>query len=123
MNRGQRHLSLGLGVPTILAVFIILCMCILSVLTYMNAVNNHASWEKEKQHTYAYYEADTKAKQIVKALRNGEDMEVIQKQYKVDIKKDTTNITFQVIMKEKKKLLVTLNENFKILTWKTIRGE
>ena len=123
MNKERRNISLGLGVPTILAVFIILCMCILSVLTYMNASHNHASWKKEKANIVSYYEADTKAKQIVNALRNQEDMAFIEEKYDVNFKKEETNIVFQVIMKDRKYLSVSMDENLNILAWKRIKEE
>lgn len=121
MNKKRKHLSLGLGVPTILSVFIILCMCILSVLTYLNASSNVAGFEKEKSNVKAYYEADTKAKQIVNALKEKEAMNEIEKNYNVIFKTKDNTLFFHVIINENQRLSVKLNEQFEVIEWKNVR--
>lgn len=121
MNKERKHLSLGLGVPTILSVFIILCMCILSVLTYLNASSNVAGFEKEKSSIKAYYEADTKAKLIVNALKEGKAMSEIEEKYDMIFKTKDNTLFYHVIINENQRLSVKLNEQFDVIEWKTVR--
>ena len=47
MNRERRGMSIGLGIPTILVIFVCLGMCILSLLTYLEAQQNQKTTNKE----------------------------------------------------------------------------
>ena len=59
MNKDNR--SIGLGIPTMLVIFVILGMCILSLLSYLTAVNNNESVQRECDYALNYYEADSRA--------------------------------------------------------------
>ncbi len=69
----KRGLSIGLGIPTILLVFVSLGLCILSLMTYLEAKQNSQSVQKEIEYVRAYYQADAKAQNLIEEIKKGED--------------------------------------------------
>lgn len=67
----RRGLSIGLGIPTILLVFVSLGLCILSLLTYLEASKNSKSCQKEMEYVQSYYKADAKAQYMIEQLKQG----------------------------------------------------
>ncbi len=71
----KRGLSIGLGIPTILLVFVSLGLCILSLMTYLEARQNSQTVEKEIEYVRAYYKADAKAQNLIEEIKKGEDVQ------------------------------------------------
>lgn len=61
----EKSVTVGIGIPTILVLFIILAMVILSLLTYLKEENNSKIVEREITYTQNYYLADAKAKYLL----------------------------------------------------------
>lgn len=110
MKKHKRSVQIGLGVSSILMIFVILCMMILSTLSYTRALQNEKIAQREKAYQEAYYKADEQASIIYETLKQRstkentlEDIvtsEDIQKLYK------EANVTYQ---SEKNKLYMKLH--------------
>ncbi len=70
----RRGLSIGLGIPTILLVFVSLGLCILSLMTYLEANKNSKTCQKEIEYVQSYYEADAKAQYMIEQLKQGQEV-------------------------------------------------
>lgn len=69
IHMNKRHFfTTGLGIPTILTVFVVLGMSIITLLSYMKEETNSKIVEKEVQYTQEYYLADAKAKYIIETM-------------------------------------------------------
>lgn len=126
MNKKNRSVQLGLGIPTILLIFIALCMATISVLIYLNASQNSTMTEREARYVEAYYNADSKAKRIVDVLNgvintnNSENIAYIKDKYAVNVNLDDSAYTFSVKINADKLLSVKLDSRFNVLVWKVI---
>lgn len=84
MKKARKNVQIGLGAASILMIFVILCMMILSVLAYANAKQNERIAQREVNYKESYYKADCKA-EIIFALfqekqTNGSTMETLLEQ-------------------------------------------
>lgn len=111
MKNKTSTLKIGIGTPTILMIFVVLCMVILCVLSFMEANTNANMSEKEAIYTQKYYEAKTQAELIHYALTNEEEISTISDQYHVDIQDTDTELEYYVTIDEKKQLHVVIDRN------------
>lgn len=103
-------LKIGVGTPTILMIFVVLCMVILSVLSFQEADHNMLLVEKEKAYVTNYYEAKAKANQIAHEMKNT-SIEDIQEKYDLVIQEDQTSYQYHIEIDKKKEIYVVLNKN------------
>ena len=61
MNRKNQSFTMGLGIPTVLIIFVSLAMCIMTLLSYINVKSNDEVVKRELEYTKAYYHAKAKA--------------------------------------------------------------
>ena len=104
MNKNRRTMTIGLGVPTILVIFVVLGMVILSLLTYLKAVQNEKSVEREIEYVTSYYEADIKGKEVIDCIRKGKDIP-----YPYTMEEDSYVFSFE--MTNNQELYVKINND------------
>ncbi len=123
MKNKPSSLKIGIGTATILMIFVVLCMVILSVLSLKEAQMNEALAKKEKDYTYAYYVTQLEANSIYDIVidntkTNEEKTKEVKEQYKVDVRFEPTQITYTVSINKNKQLYVALqNDNYEITSW------
>lgn len=76
MKKTKRSVQIGLGASSILMIFVVLCMMILSVLSYNRALQNEAIAQRERQYQEDYYQADTRLELVQEALKTYEDRDM-----------------------------------------------
>lgn len=111
MKNKPSTLKIGIGTPTILMIFVVLCMVILSVLSFMEANTNAKMSEKEAVYTQNYYKATTQAELVHYVLTNEEKIDTINSLYNVDIQETDTELEYYVTIDEKKQLHVVIDRN------------
>lgn len=135
MSRRVGATGLPIGGPTLLMVFVILCINIFAVISYMSALRDYNLSEKSAEMITNYYEADTKATKVLSDIASDIvlNLEHINKdkdineftildeadtrivKYKVPIKKD---IVLSVIAEFPKN-----SNKYRILEWKMINNK
>ena len=80
MNRRDSHMTMGLGIPSLLVIFVVLGMTILSVLAYLQEESNSKIVDREIEYAKSYYLADAKAK-----ARLFSDSKIIDEKSIIDI--------------------------------------
>ncbi|MDD3049006.1 MAG: hypothetical protein PHQ89_03410 [Bacilli bacterium] len=130
MKNRTSSLKIGIGTPTTLMVFVVLCMVILSVLSYMEANTNSNLSEKELLYTEQYYKANTQAELIYHTLnqeinQSDDPLIKVKELYNVVIQEKDTELEYYVTINEKKILHVAVNK-YNLSTihmWKVISKE
>lgn len=111
MKNKSSTLKIGIGTPTILMIFVVLCMVILCVLSFMEANTNANMSEKEVAYTQNYYKATTQAELIHHAIMKQTDNSTIRNLYDVEIQEIDTQLEYYVTIDEKKQLHVVIDKN------------
>lgn len=105
----KSSLKIGVGTPTILMIFVVLCMVIISVLSYQEATYRQTLANKEKDAVVAYYKADVQAQRIAKALRPSK-LHDIQEKYNVKIIEQEQCYCYDIEIDEKRVLSVEISK-------------
>ena len=89
----RRNYGVGMGIPTVFMMIIVLTMCVMSVLSYQNAINNQKTVDREIEYTVDYYRARAKADKMLEdtnedisvkiELNNGAYLSVIRSEGKI----------------------------------------
>ena len=111
MKKTRRGMTIGLGVPTVLLIFVVLGMCIVCLLTHLKAQQNQATASKEVEQVTSYYEADSKAQYLIEGIQKQEDMNSFIEENQIEYKDENGMISFSIPMNEKQVLSVVLKEN------------
>lgn len=69
MNKRKHTVQIGLGASSILMIFVVLCMMILSVLAYNHAAQNESIAKREVAYEEAYQKANTKGEILYEVLK------------------------------------------------------
>lgn len=69
MKKVRKNVQVGLGASSILMIFVILCMMVLSVLSFSRAQQNEKTALREQMYQQAYHKADTKAQILYELLQ------------------------------------------------------
>ncbi|MEE1410954.1 MAG: hypothetical protein U0J83_02920 [Bulleidia sp.] len=112
--------SIGIGLPTLMMIFTVLCMTVFACITYLQATYNEKESRKIVEASQEYYEAEFQASTLYeKIAQNPEDLELFQEN---DIEHDGNIYRYSVKINETKRLQVTLElaEELKILQWQQI---
>lgn len=70
MSKRIRVAGLPVGGPSLLMVFVLLCINIFAVVSYMSAVRDYKLSEKTAESISQYYSADIKAKEMLETIAN-----------------------------------------------------
>lgn len=111
MKNKSSTLKIGIGTPTILMIFVVLCMVILCVLSIMEANINANMSNKEVEYTQNYYKAKTQAELIQHTLIEKNAILDVDELYQIEIKESDTELEYYVTIDEKKQLHVVLDKN------------
>lgn len=106
IKKDNNHLTMGLGIPTILMLFVLLGMIIISALTYLYQMSNTKIVEKEVDYVTSYYKADSEAQYII----DSKD-EVFMKNNDIEYTKDDDSLKFIVNIDDKHELRVSINKD------------
>lgn len=116
-------LKIGIGTPTILMIFVVLCMVILSVLSFQAADHNALLVEKEKTYVTNYYEAKVQAEKIA-SLLDEMPLNEINKHYQVNVIENQSYYQYQCSIDEKKELYVVIEKkNLEYVTFQVRNKE
>lgn len=77
MNRRRLNLNTGSGIATMLMIFVVLSMTIVSLITYLEALKNMKAADREVEYTKKYYCAYENA---INKLEDGEDDMIIEEE-------------------------------------------
>lgn len=107
----KRALKPGTGIATILLIFVVLAMSILSVLSYLKVIQNHQTVLRETEYVQSYAKANAQAQLIQSQVRDGhlEQVQTIEDGY-----------TYTVDVINGQKLLVELDGQGNARVWKTV---
>lgn len=109
--RERRTLKPGTGIATILLIFVVLAMSILSVLSYLKVIQDHKTVLKETEYAQGYAYANAKAEYIQEQVRQG--------QYD-QAQKNEQGYTYTIEVLNEQKLQVQLDPQGNVLCWKTV---
>lgn len=103
MNKDKRkHVQVGLGASSILMIFVVLCMMILSVLSYSKALQKEEIANQGKQVQKAYTQADATLQYVLHEMHHTLPLDEYSKKlldtHKIiyDIKGNTLTLTYPV---------------------------
>ena len=111
----KMRIPLGIGLSSLLVIFCALCLSIFSLLSLSSARADGRLAEKSRDASCAYYEADTKAQEILARLRAGEMPEAVREEegvyfYQCPIS-DTQLLAVEVKL---------VGEQYEILRWQAV---
>ena len=68
MHKPARFYGLPIGGPSLLMIFVLLCINIFAVVSYLSALQDYKLSEKTADHILQYYAADSQAKKILASI-------------------------------------------------------
>jgi hypothetical protein len=80
MKNKKISIQLGIGIPSIFMLFIIIVMCILAVLTYLNATSYYDSTHKQMIRIQEYYVCQSKGKEIFYKMDNENYLDILKEE-------------------------------------------
>lgn len=134
MRNEKRGIQIGLGASSIFMIFVVLCMMILSVLSYTRALQNEKIAQREKLYQEAYARSDTGAQLLVIEMRQHADLRLEQllkleqvekllEEYHMETKWSQAELLVNIPVQEEQQLQLRLqkqNKSLLIRAWKTI---
>ena len=134
MRNEKRGIQIGLGASSIFMIFVVLCMMILSVLSYTRALQNEKIAQREKLYQEAYARSDTGAQLLVNEMRQHADLRLEQllkleqvekllEEYHMETKCTQAELLVNIPVQEDQQLQLRLqkqNKSLLIRAWKTI---
>lgn len=134
MRNEKRGIQIGLGASSIFMIFVVLCMMILSVLSYTRALQNEKIAQREKLYQEAYARSDTGAQLLVNEMRQHADLRLEQllkleqvekllEEYHMETKCSQAELLVNIPVQEEQQLQLRLqkqNKRLLIKAWKTI---
>ncbi|EFP61666.1 hypothetical protein DWW36_15050 [Erysipelotrichaceae bacterium AF15-26LB] len=134
MRNEKRGIQIGLGASSIFMIFVVLCMMILSVLSYTRALQNEKIAQREKLYQEAYARSDTGAQLLVNEMRQHADLRLEQllkleqvekllEEYHMETKCSQAELLVNIPVQEDQQLQLRLqkqNKSLLIRAWKTI---
>ncbi len=104
--------SVGVGISSILMIFVALCLTIFAVLSFLSARADYKLAKMTADAATAYYEADTKAERIYGALASasGDELQKAAEQSGASLSPspDGTRVSYDVAVDERRTLHVEL---------------
>ena len=115
-------MSIGLGIPTIFFVFLMVALCLLTLLTYLKAKQNDVSVNKEIASVSSYYEADSKMQYVLNGLEKNENMDSFMNKNEIYFKNDDNLTIIEIDVDENHILHVSMQDG-NILEYKVEEKE
>lgn len=124
----KKSISIGIGVMSLLMIFIILCMVVLAVLSYQNAQQSEALALREKETLTQYYTSQKKATLLYAEIleHKGKSLEEIHKAMQQSLELNYQNVTISLESDiltitiedpDPNKFRVQLDSQLQILQW------
>lgn len=132
MSKKNKAGGLPIGGPSLLMVFVLLCINIFAVVSYMSALRDDNLSEKAAENISQYYMADAKAEEMLAKLagefkQNPEGMEKFVGINKLSISKqfDETNVEYYIPVKKEMLLKVIVKfsketPEYDVMQWKLV---
>lgn len=121
--KNKRTIHPGTGLSTILLIFVVLSMTILSLFTYMRVQQDHQSLQREYQQKQGYYQAQALANYIYQEIQEGVMIQTLENKTQVKIDENKQTIQFEIPISDQQVLSVSFKETGDILKWQVQRGE
>lgn len=112
MNR--QTLKPGTGIATLLMIFVVLAMAVLSVLSYLRVLQDHKSTQRQVEYATSYAKANAQAMYIQDQVKQG---------FTQGVQPLGEGYTFTVEISEEQFLEVVLDSQGNAISWKTSREE
>lgn len=113
MKKQDRFSAPAVGGASLLVIFGVLCLCLLSILSVSTVLVQKRMAQASAEAAVTYYEADMEAQKIFARLRNGEQVPGVQE--------DDGLFCFACEVSENQRLEVQLKRNGK--DWKVLRWQ
>lgn len=134
MKADKRGVQIGLGASSIFMIFVVLCMMILSVLSYTRALQNEKIAQRERLYQESYARSDEAAQLLVNELKLYPDISLRQclkqdsvqklmKEYDMETAWQKEELLVSIPVQKEQQLQVRLQKQGKdihIKAWKTI---
>lgn len=132
MDKKYNSIGLPIGGPTLLMIFVILCINIFAVISYMSALRDYNLSEKAAENIAMYYKADSKAEMILSNIlteyeKNPDSIYKVKAVDGFSAKDKGSRISFQynVSIKKDMKLKVEvevskITKKYDIIMWKKV---
>ncbi|MDR0838201.1 MAG: hypothetical protein LBN99_01005 [Oscillospiraceae bacterium] len=120
-ERKPRPMGLNIGSASIIMLFAVLCLTVLSALSLLSANSQYTLAERSAKVSAAYYEADFKATEIYERVKNNDFSGVVAEDYY----DDTRYYSYTVDIDEHQRLDVRLSiahGAVEIVRWKIIES-
>lgn len=135
MSRKIGTTGLPIGGPTLLMVFVILCINIFAVISYMSALRDYNLSEKSAEMITNYYEADAEATRVLSDI--AQDIKLKQdylnkykdiNDFSISDEANTLTVKYKVLIKKDIVLSVVVefpknSSNYRVLEWKIINNK
>lgn len=135
MSRKIGTTGLPIGGPTLLMVFVILCINIFAVISYMSALRDYNLSEKSAEMITNYYEADAEATRVLSDI--AQDIKLNQdylnkykdiNDFSISDEANTLTVKYKALIKKDIVLSVVVefhknSSNYRILEWKMINNK
>lgn len=134
MHKPARFYGLPIGGPSLLMIFVLLCINIFAVVSYLSALQDYKLSEKTAEHILEYYAADSQAKKILASIlsdfrqspeklsqevmgiplsfEDNPSQDILQVTYAVPIQKD--------MLLETRIILSKKDLSYEVTTWKVV---
>lgn len=96
MKKSKKSIQIGLGITSILMIFVVLCMMVLSLLSYREAIQKEDVTKRQLQFQQAYLAADARMQYVLHELQFIETDGPLQNAEGVDALLSEEGITLQV---------------------------
>lgn len=134
MKADKRGVQIGLGASSIFMVFVVLCMMILSVLSYTRALQNEKIAQRERLYQESYARSDEAAQLLVNELKlypdkslrqclKQDSVQKLMKEYDMETSWQKEELLVSIPVQKEQQLQVRLQKQGKdiyIKAWKTI---
>ena len=132
MDKKFNSIGLPIGGPTLLMIFVILCINIFAVISYMSALRDYNLSEKAAENITMYYKADSKAETILSNIlteykKNPDSIYKFKGADDFAVKDNKSNISFEYSVFIKKDMVLKVvaevsktTKEYDIIMWKKI---
>lgn len=121
----RKHVQIGLGASSIMMIFVVLCMMILSVLSYSKALQKEKIADRSKQVQMAYSKADASIQYVLHEMKHNLPIDDQTKQLftsfdiQYEIKDDTLILTHVINEHQKLQAIIDTNKQWIIKEYAT----
>lgn len=134
MHKPARFYGLPIGGPSLLMIFVLLCINIFAVVSYLSALQDYKLSEKTADHILQYYAADSQAKKILASILDNfkqspeslsQEVMGIPLSFEDNPSQDILQVTYAVpiqedMLLETRIILSKKDLSYELKTWKVV---